>query len=274
MLLFFALSSLVAASGPVSARIVPEVEAFVPGEPFAVAIELSLERGWHTYWTNPGDSGMSPSIEWKLPPGWSAGELELPTPARIVDDEMVTFGYEDRVTYVATLSPPRDASGKLDLEAELSLLVCKEVCLPVNLTLRASLPAGQEARPAPEGRKLVEEARSRRPVPLDDKEVEIAWGDEVVELFVPLRPEIDAERVTIFPAETGVLDHMEPIARQVREEKGWRLTLRPSRFLSSVPERFSAIVVPLDEGGRPATRGVSFEVRIPRSGPRSADRGA
>jgi hypothetical protein len=32
-----------------------------------------MEKGWHTYWRNPGDSGLPTTLDWKLPTGIAAG---------------------------------------------------------------------------------------------------------------------------------------------------------------------------------------------------------
>ena len=47
-------------------------------------VELKLDEGWHTYWKNPGDAGSPTKIEWQLPTGISAGEIQWPLPHRIL----------------------------------------------------------------------------------------------------------------------------------------------------------------------------------------------
>jgi thiol:disulfide interchange protein DsbD len=78
----FALATLAAAApvrnGPVAAELIAETRSFAPGQPFTIAVRLALDAPWHAYWTNPGDSGLAPSIEWKLPAGFSAGDLQFP----------------------------------------------------------------------------------------------------------------------------------------------------------------------------------------------------
>jgi hypothetical protein len=59
-----------------------------------------LEKGWHIYWINPGDSGEPPRVTWQLPPGFNPGVLEWPAPRRLVTSSIVDFGYEDAVTLI------------------------------------------------------------------------------------------------------------------------------------------------------------------------------
>ncbi len=64
----------------VEAELVAAKTALVPGEPITVALRLVLEKGWHTYWRNPGDSGLPTTLAWTLPAGIEAGPIEWPAP--------------------------------------------------------------------------------------------------------------------------------------------------------------------------------------------------
>jgi len=57
----------------VEAELVAAKTAIVPGEPSTIALRLAIEKGWHTYWRNPGDSGLPTTLTWKLPAGIEAG---------------------------------------------------------------------------------------------------------------------------------------------------------------------------------------------------------
>jgi len=62
-------------TGHVTAELVAEQQALVPGETATVALRLAIEPGWHTYWRNPGESGLPTTLEWHLPPGCSHVEI-------------------------------------------------------------------------------------------------------------------------------------------------------------------------------------------------------
>jgi DsbC/DsbD-like thiol-disulfide interchange protein len=54
------------------------------GDEVWAGVRFRLDPGWHVYWRNPGDSGGPPRVRWtRLPPGWSAGEIEWPAPQRM-----------------------------------------------------------------------------------------------------------------------------------------------------------------------------------------------
>ncbi len=58
------------------AELVGDVASVQSGTPFTVALRMTMEEGWHSYWTNPGDSGQPTSIGWALPEGFVAGDMQ------------------------------------------------------------------------------------------------------------------------------------------------------------------------------------------------------
>src|SRR5688572_18333991 len=93
----------VATAGPIvkgrhiEGELVAETRSAQPGKPFWAALRLRMEEHWHTYWHDPGDSGQSTSVEWKLPPGWKAGPIAWPFPQRINVPPLTNFGFEGEI---------------------------------------------------------------------------------------------------------------------------------------------------------------------------------
>ncbi|MEO9163499.1 MAG: protein-disulfide reductase DsbD domain-containing protein, partial [Casimicrobiaceae bacterium] len=58
-------------TGHVTAELVGDQTALVPGTTTTLALRLAIEPGWHTYWRNPGESGLPTTLAWHLPPGYS-----------------------------------------------------------------------------------------------------------------------------------------------------------------------------------------------------------
>ena len=84
---------------------------FVPGTSINIGLKVSMDKGWHTYWRNPGDSGGPIEIDWNLPKGFSVSDIKWPLPEKIEYPPLMTYGYEDFVIYPCLLytSPsPRD----------------------------------------------------------------------------------------------------------------------------------------------------------------------
>ena len=46
-----------------------------PGQPLWVGLRIAHQPEWHTYWKNPGDSGLPTTLSWSLPAGITAGEI-------------------------------------------------------------------------------------------------------------------------------------------------------------------------------------------------------
>ena len=101
--LFLFLALLVAApawaqddSPKVQARLVAEDTAVAPGGGITIALEELIAPEWHTYWKNPGDSGLPTQLQWQLPSGWSAGETHWPTPDKIRVGEQCRLEWDIR----------------------------------------------------------------------------------------------------------------------------------------------------------------------------------
>jgi hypothetical protein len=152
-------------AGHVKAELLADVSAVQSGKPFWLGVRLTVDPEWHVYWKNPGDSGLPTRVKFNLPDGFTAGALEFPTPRRFVlPGNIVCFGYENSVMLVAKITPPptlpADFQGKF--EAQVSWLVCADVCIPgrdtVNLTL------GTSASPDSGNRELFDDWIGRVPV--------------------------------------------------------------------------------------------------------------
>ena len=143
----FALEGPVAATDNVKAHLISETRAIGPGQSIWVALELDIRDGWHTYWRNPGDSGQATSLSWTLPSGFSAGDIVWTTPHRFEVPPLVNYGYAKQALHLVQITAPvtLPSGHPVVLEAKASWLVCSDVCIPEDVTLKLSLPAGTAA---------------------------------------------------------------------------------------------------------------------------------
>jgi hypothetical protein len=93
---------------PVTARLVPELAAIAPGATLWVDLHLDIASGWHTYWRNPGDSGLPTEIAWTLPAGFHAGDIVWPVPERFVVEGLGNYGYRDTVDLLIPITVGQD----------------------------------------------------------------------------------------------------------------------------------------------------------------------
>lgn len=138
-------------AGTVTARLLAEVEAIAPGQPFTVAVEIDMAEGWHTYWENGGDAGLATDVAWTLPAGFEAGPLLFPVPHRYEEEgDLVTFGYADRVRLLAEIVPPAElpAGERVEIRGAVSWLQCKDLCIPGGADVSVRLPVEAAPRPA------------------------------------------------------------------------------------------------------------------------------
>lgn len=131
----------------VKPRLVAEARAIQVGRPLTVGVYFQIEKGWHLYWENAGDGGLPISVNWKLPAGFRVAPLRWPTPRRF--DEaggLTTYGYTNETMLLARVMPPSSVTGDtVTLAADLSWLVCQELCLPGHANVELKLPTGRFA---------------------------------------------------------------------------------------------------------------------------------
>ena len=132
-----------------TAELVSLGPAIAPGGTQEVGLVLTIEEKWHVYWINPGDSGEPPHITWTLPPGITASEMQFPIPEQLPLGPLMDFGYEDEVAFPVTISAaPSVKPGPIHLDAQVTWLVCANVCLPGKAHLGLDLMV-QPGAPTP-----------------------------------------------------------------------------------------------------------------------------
>ncbi len=165
----FAHAASVVKTEHVEAELVADKAWAQPGKPTLVGLKLRMEPQWHTYWKNPGDSGLPTRIQWVLPEGWKAGEIQWPYPNPLPVGPLMNYGYEDEVVLLAELTPPASTptggGAQAPIRARAEWLVCKDICIPENGELDMVLNVSS-AEPAanPRWQASIERARNQLPV--------------------------------------------------------------------------------------------------------------
>ncbi len=134
-------------------ELLAEDAALTKGRDLQLGLHFVLEKGWHLYFVNPGDSGEPPRVSWTLPAaggaGLRVGELRWPTPQRLVAGPLVNYGYEDEVTLLAPLHADSAAAVGTDMRplvvsAAVSWLVCHQECIPGRAQLARTVAVGSD----------------------------------------------------------------------------------------------------------------------------------
>ncbi len=122
-------------------RILAAVDAMGEEPELMAAVEWVLAENWHTYWRDPGESGMAPRLDWQGSENVKNVELLYPAPVRKIEAGIETFAYDGRVSFPLRITPER-AGEAINLQLRFDILVCKEICIPAGETLRLRVPAG------------------------------------------------------------------------------------------------------------------------------------
>ena len=116
-----------------------------PGKTVWVGLQLTHQPEWHTYWKNPGDSGLPTQLTWTLPPGVTAGEIAWPAPEKIRIGTLANYGFEGAVLLPVplTISPefkPSLLQSDLPVKLNATWLVCRKECIPQDGEFSISIP--------------------------------------------------------------------------------------------------------------------------------------
>lgn len=162
-------------SGPIEAHatvepharveLIAEDSALTAGRPLSIGILFHLDKGWHIYWQNAGDSGEPPKVQWEMPPGFVAGPIRWPQPKRLGGGSIVDYGYEGEVLLMTAIEGP-SRSGAIpvpSISAYVKYIVCREICVPGKNHVALSFPSADNAA---ERRALFGRTRARLPKPV------------------------------------------------------------------------------------------------------------
>jgi thiol:disulfide interchange protein len=138
------------ASDLVKPTLYTESTTVTPGRTLWLDLHLAIAPGWHIYWRNPGDSGLPTEIDWSLPAGFAAGEIEWPAPERFSLGPIANYGYAGSVDLLVPIAAPAalDPGQAVHFEAMVNYLACSEICVPGTAKLPLDLATGSgEADP-------------------------------------------------------------------------------------------------------------------------------
>lgn len=147
------------------ATMIPEVTSVAPGEPFTVALQLKHPLGWHSYYRNSGGIEEPPAIQWHLPEGATAGEIQWPTPnVKEVYGEK-SFSYPGSPIFLIEITPPTSLTpgGSFTFSADATWQICETSCINEQKSFSLSLLVSEAAIVDESASTLFVEARSQMP---------------------------------------------------------------------------------------------------------------
>ena len=234
-------------SEPVKAQLISEFKSIQPGQTFCVALRLEMAKQWHTYWKNPGDSGMPTKIEWHLPDGFHASGIQWPTPQKIETPHDVSFGYEEEVFLLTEIQAPDAVKSGLSVEiaARVDWLACKEICIPGQANLILNLPVDNK-RSEPNKRWARHFAATRRNMPQRFSDWEVNASAKNGQIFIHIIPppwfKKELAGISFFPEQEGIIDLSGKQEIQSSQD-GYVLEVQRSLFTEKLPQRLQGVLI-------------------------------
>lgn len=203
-----------------------------PSSDLQLGVHFMLEKGWHIYWINPGDSGQPPSFKWQLPTGFSAGEIQWPRPERMHPSKaLADFGYSDEVLLPLTIHAASglNVSAPVEFNVEVKWLICREVCIPEHADLHLTLPVSKTIDLDRQHTQLFAKTGKLIPQPLPR-----GWNASATsgknDFVLTIRADKSITQAEFFPRDPGQVDNPAPQKLQP-SHTGVTLALKKSDLL-------------------------------------------
>jgi thiol:disulfide interchange protein/DsbC/DsbD-like thiol-disulfide interchange protein len=206
------------------------------GQTIWLGLKIEHAPHWHTYWQNPGDSGLPTQLHWQLPAGLQAGEIAWPLPKKIPIGSLANYGYEGTlllavpVTVTPQFQPP--VTGKLRVELQAEWLVCRQECIPQEGRLALDLPV--RSATALHGA-LFDAAQAATPQVLTSTQTgsniaRLSEDGQALQLRIEQLPaDWRGQTLTLLPVTAGVVNNAAP------QGQGWTQQWDGNRWTASVP---------------------------------------
>lgn len=152
--------------GPVIISLVAENLSIDGKNDFWLGFRMQMEPGWHTYWSDPGDVGVPPLIEWILPENLIADNLLFPCPSKVSMGKVVANGHRGETLFLCRFSckSPLPQDSIQTIRAKVSWLVCSKVCLPGFANLSLELPVNRSGSEDPVWKERFDLFRRLQPI--------------------------------------------------------------------------------------------------------------
>ncbi|WP_313076307.1 protein-disulfide reductase DsbD domain-containing protein [Melaminivora sp.] len=249
----------------VTARLVAHApEGVGPGRPLQLGLLLEHQPDWHTYWKNPGDSGLPTELQWQLPEGLTAGDIAWPVPRKFPLGTLANYGYDGRVLLPVPVTVP-DAwradplAQDVIIGLQASWLVCRQECIPEEGRFTLQLPVQGSTALHAQDFAAAAAARPRTLAAQAGSRAEVEGGDALVLRVAGLPPAWQGRELGLF-AETPALIQTAATPAQQWQDAVWTARVPLSADRAASPDPLPLV---LTEAGA----GVRLELPVPTGWP-------
>jgi len=239
-----------------------------PGDTVLAGVRLQMDPQWHTYWRNSGASGIPTAIQWDLPPGITAGEIQWPVPEKLPPDDLTTYIYETDVLLLVPLKlAPGMTPGAYELKATVSWLECKEQCVPGKAQATATLEVGAETKSS-SNLELIQRWQKHLPLPGDGLGA-VAWWEapakgDLRPLLLQWNSGKALSAADFFPLASDAFEVQGATERLPADAGQVRLRKMVKKFSGDWPREISGLLVQKDGD---AGTGYDVSIAISDAGP-------
>jgi thiol:disulfide interchange protein len=241
----------------VEARLISSHSTIKAGEPFTLGLQFVIDPTWHTYWINPGETGIPTTLNLTMPAGFTAGKPGFPIPKKFVLDygfgvREAGYGYETTVVHPLTITPPAGlkAGEKITLSGISKWLMCDpNTCVPGKAELSITLEVGAEAIPSPEA-DLVSSALAKLPIPVQaPMTLNLNGANLAMTATIPAADLPAGAKFAFYPLVNSVLD---PFSDATVTVSGDTVTISAPKgeTLTAAPAEFAGLLVAESNGGK------------------------
>ena len=183
-----------------------------PGKTVWVGLQLAHQPEWHSYWKNPGDSGLPTQLTWTLPPGVMAGDIAWPTPEKIRIGSLANYGFEGTVLLPVqlTITPdfkPSLLQSDLPVQLKATWLVCRKECIPQDGEFLIRVPV--RGSTAINGA-VFEAAKQAQPRPIQGQSSVTVDGQQLKVSVSGLPAKLQGQTLGFFPETPEVIETAAP----------------------------------------------------------------
>jgi thiol:disulfide interchange protein/DsbC/DsbD-like thiol-disulfide interchange protein len=243
------------------------------GQPVWVGLLLTHQPEWHTYWRNPGDSGLPTQIELNLPTGINAGDVQWPLPHKLKAGNLTNYGFEKTVLLAVPLKVSKqfqsNASQTLDLQVHANWLVCRLECIPQEGDFALRIPVNSSFAPHTA---TFEALQAQQPQSLSNSKVTTSFEVQRLVLRVSGLPvSLHGQTLGVFPNAPELVEsatEQHPRASQSWQNGVWTALLPLSNLRLNDPKQLSFL---LTAGAGNARQGFEVSAPVTQAWPAVAD---
>ena len=215
--------------------------------------KFSLQKDWHTYWINPGDSGEAATFEWDLPDGFQVTGPFWPEPEVIPYPPLTTYGYTDNLNLLFKISIPNDAREINTITVNSKWLVCADVCIPQEGKAKVSIQKSISSEFSNESG-LINKAILNLPEKIETPILAIVENNNLV-LKSNLIKSVNSN-IYFFPFREGVIDY----------SKKQKILEKDNSYSLRIPLMANKTNISLLKGGILKNNSKAYEVKVSSTG--------